>query len=105
MGTSYPLLTKALEKIENKEGEVWHAQHPRYNDRHPSSNLFLSFQKVFLLFGEQNLKKYHEESKKVSKVSVSLIAVCFVFLQVVNFQSDVFQADYPFLKNQRFQEV
>jgi hypothetical protein len=37
-------------------------------------------------FGEQNLKKYQEESTKVSKVSVSLIAGLLVFLCTVFFQ-------------------
>ena len=35
--------------------------------------------------GEQNLKKYQEESKKVSKVSVSLIAFLPVLLHLVFF--------------------
>ena len=41
----------------------------------------------FLYFGEQNLKKYHEESTKVSNVSVSRVAffplgLCIVFFHV-----------------------
>ena len=35
--------------------------------------------------GEQNLKKYQDESKKVSKVSVSLVALFPVLLHVVFF--------------------
>ena len=35
---------------------------------------------AFIFFGEQNLKKYQDESTKVSKVSVSLIADSPVFL-------------------------
>ena len=35
--------------------------------------------------GEQNLRKYQEESKKVSKVSVSLIAFLPVLLHLVFF--------------------
>ena len=37
-------------------------------------------------FGEQKRKKYQEESTKVSKVSVSLLAFSPVFLQVVLLQ-------------------
>ena len=40
-----------------------------------------------VLFGEQNLKKYHEESTNVSSVSVSLVKFfpsIFIFFQSVN---------------------
>ena len=39
-----------------------------------------------MCFGEQNLKKYHDESTNVSNVSVSLIAFLPVFLSIVFFQ-------------------
>ena len=41
-----------------------------------------------LFFGEQNLKKYQEESTKVSKVSVSRIAFFLLDFSIVFFQLD-----------------
>ena len=48
-----------------------------------------------LFFGEQNLKKYHEESTNVSRVSVSLVT----FLpeeSLVCFQVGCFSKGFPF---------
>ena len=52
---------------------------------------------MLLIFGEQNLIKYHEESTNVSKVSVSLIASSPVFLYLVFFQSGWVLKGLPFL--------
>ena len=46
------------------------------------------------LFGEQNLRKYHDESTKVSSVSVSLVH--FFPLIIIFFQSSFLSSGLPF---------
>ena len=48
----------------------------------------------WVLFGEQNLKKYQEESTKVSSVSVSLVT--FLPESFVCFQVECFSNGFPF---------
>ncbi len=55
----------------------------------------LSLYPYFSFFGEQNLTKYHDESTKVSRVSVSLITFS-PEESVVYFQVVCFSRGFPF---------
>ena len=48
-----------------------------------------------LSLGEQNLAKYHDESTKVSNVSVSLIAFLEQFGHLVSYQFFLFSSGLP----------